>query len=94
MIMIKESSRDVRNNGVKWNVNPPSRDELYPNMCRDNVKWSSTKRTMAENLGEITSVWMCGVKNRAKAFENGVFAIGEIPELLVLLWALTELGVL
>lgn len=64
--------RDVRNNGVKWNVNPPSRDELYPNMCRDNVKWSSTKRTMAENLGEITSVWMCGVKNRTKAFKNGV----------------------
>ena len=27
---------------------------------------------MAQNLGEITSVWMCGVKNRAKAFENGV----------------------
>ena len=27
---------------------------------------------MSQNLGEITSVWMCGVKNRAKAFENGV----------------------
>jgi len=64
--------RDVRNNGMKWTVKPPTRDELYPNMCRDNFRWNSTKKEIANNLGEISQVWMCGVKNRRVAFSNGV----------------------
>ena len=64
--------RDVSNNGMKWTVTPPTRDELYPNMCRDNHRWSSTKKEIANNLGEISQVWMCGVKNRRVAFSNGI----------------------
>ena len=64
-------SRDVKQNGFKWKTNPPSRIELYPNMCRDSGKWNKYKRNLSQQLGEITSVWMCGPKNRKIAFENG-----------------------
>ena len=64
--------REVKNEGFKWNINPPTRKELYPNMCRDNNKWNTTKRKIAQNLGEITDVWMCGVKNREIAFSKGI----------------------
>jgi len=64
--------RDVRKNGFKWKLDPPTRDELYPNMCHDNHKWSSTKKEIANNLGEISQVWMCGIKNRKLAFSNGI----------------------
>ena len=65
--------RDVRNEGESWTVFPPSRPELYPNMNNDAYDWSKTKKNIAENLGEITSIWNCGVKNREIAHENGVF---------------------
>ena len=64
--------RDVKKNGLSWSMEPPSKDELYPNMCKDNSKWNSTKHKIANDLGEITQVWMCGVKNRKKAFLNGI----------------------
>jgi hypothetical protein len=64
--------RSVTQNGYKWTLNPPSRDELYPNMCKDNYKWNSTKQEISKNLGEITQIWMCGVKNRKKAFLKGI----------------------
>ena len=64
--------RDVKNEGVRWSIFPPSRSELYPNMCRDNPKWNSTKKKIASELGEITQVWMCGVKNRKAAFLKNI----------------------
>ena len=64
--------RDVRKNGLAWSVEPPTRDELYPNMCKDNTKWNATKHKIAKDLGEITQVWMCGVKNRKQAFLKGI----------------------
>ena len=64
-------SRDVKTDGYKWTTNPPSRPELYPNMCRDSGKWNSIKRRLAARLGDITSVWMCGPRNRDIAFQNG-----------------------
>lgn len=64
--------RDVKNNGWKWSVDPPSREELYPNMCIDSGKWNSEKKRIADSIGEMTNIWYVGVKNRKKALESGV----------------------
>ena len=41
-------------------------------MCRDSYRWNSTKNEIANNLNEVTQVWMCGVKNRERALTNGI----------------------
>ena len=46
--------RDVNHEGKNWHTNPPSRKELYPNMCIDSGIWNKEKQKIAENLGEIT----------------------------------------
>ena len=64
--------RDVRKLGHKWSVNPPSRIELYPNMCVDSGKWNCEKEKIADIIGEITNIWYVGVKHRDFAIERGV----------------------
>lgn len=64
--------RDVREHGSSWKINPPSRQELYPNMCIDSGEWNEEKRKIAENIGELTSIWNVGVKHRNTALSNGV----------------------
>ena len=66
--------RDVRKNGKNWTINPPSRIELYPNMCVDSGIWNKEKERIAEQLGEMTNIWYIGVKNRNTAVEKGVFS--------------------
>jgi putative phage-type endonuclease len=71
--------RTVRLEGHKWSINPPSRKELYPNMKNTNDNpWNSTKKSIAENIGEITSVWMCGIRNRNIALEKGITSWKDI----------------
>jgi hypothetical protein len=51
------------------------RDELYPNMCnqRDDP-YNKTKLKLAHNIGEITTIWMCGPRQRDLAHAKGVFS--------------------
>ena len=64
--------RDVRQKGSSWCVNPPSRLELYPNMCVDSGQWNGEKRKIAERIAEMTSIWHVGVKHRNHALTAGV----------------------
>lgn len=64
--------QDVRENKHNWKINPPSRPELYPNMCVDSGIWNSEKERIAKELGEITSIWYCGVGHREVSIRNGV----------------------
>ena len=64
--------REVKRDGRNWSVNPPSRVELYPNMCIDSGKWNVEKRKIADRIGEITDIWQVGVKHRNKALEKGI----------------------
>lgn len=64
--------KELNSHGHSWSVNPPSREELYPNMCIDSGDYQYEKEKIAENIGDITNVWYCGVKNRAFALKNGV----------------------
>jgi len=64
--------RELTENGDEWNILPvPSRNELYPNMCRTSG-YEKQKEKIADAIGEITSMWYCGVKERERAFEAGV----------------------
>ena len=65
----------VRHNkqfGHLWSVSPPSRVELYPNMCCDSGKWQSHKHTIADDIGEISNIWYCGVKQRNIGLSKGI----------------------
>ena len=64
--------RDVKNNGKRWSINPPSRNELYPNMCIDSGMYNNQKKKIAKKLGDITMIWQCGTKHRNIGFKNGV----------------------
>lgn len=64
--------RENKKYGHQWSVSPPSRPELYPNMCADAGKWQAQKEKIADELGEITSIWYCGVRNRNIGIQNGI----------------------
>lgn len=65
--------KDVKKNGHRWSVSPPSRQELYPNMCVDSGDyWQREKEQISEDIGEITNVWYCGYKNRQTGLMNNV----------------------
>ena len=65
---------DLNKNGHKWSVNPPTRIELYPNMCKDSGKWQLEKEKIATNIGEITSIWYCTQKHRDFAINNNILS--------------------
>lgn len=48
-------------------------ENLYPNMSRQNSPYYKIKSAIADKIGEITSVWYCGVYNRNLAHDNNVF---------------------
>jgi hypothetical protein len=64
--------KDVKKNGKRWSLYPPSRVELYPNMCIDSGIWNKEKQEIANKLGDITQIWYCGVKNRDIALSKGI----------------------
>ena len=64
--------RLVKQHGKKWTANPPSREELYPNMCVDSYELNPVKKEIADVIGEITNIWYCGVKQRANALAHGI----------------------
>lgn len=64
--------RDVIRNGSSWEINPPSRKELYPNMCVSSGVWDKKKREIAMKIGEISMLWYCGIKQREIGFSNKI----------------------
>ena len=65
-------NREVIKYGAKWSINPPTRNELYPTMGIDSGRFNTIKKNLAHDLGEITMLWQCNVKNRNKAISNGI----------------------
>ena len=63
---------NINRNGHKWKLDPPSKTELYPNMCIDSGIWNKEKEMIAEQLGEITSILYCGQKERELAFSKRI----------------------
>ncbi len=66
--------RNVRYNGANWSVYPPTRPELYPNMCnRNDAPYHSVKQDIASKIHELTEIWKVGVTNRKIGHSNNVF---------------------
>ena len=65
--------REVREKGNEWSINPPSKPELYPNMKNSHDDpWHNTKSKIASDIGEITTIWMCGIENRNNALKKNI----------------------
>jgi hypothetical protein len=64
--------RNVKLNGQKWSVTPPSRKELYPNMCIDSGIWNMEKERIANSIDEITNIWYLGTKHRNKGLLKNI----------------------
>jgi hypothetical protein len=67
--------RDLKLNGRTWSIDPPSRSNLYPNMCvpsEYDAPWSQLKRDIAQRIDEITLVYQCGPRNRQLAQDSGI----------------------
>jgi len=68
--------REMRTKGHLWDVLslPLKRKELYPNMSNGHdYPWRPVKEMIANDIKEITNLWMCGVKNRTKAHTARVY---------------------
>ena len=62
--------KNVKENGMKWEIG--SKSELFPNMKNHCTKWDFEKKNISNEIGEITSVWNCGIRNRKKAFSHKI----------------------
>ncbi len=69
--------RKVRKEGNNWSVNPPSNSFLYPNMKIDSGQWNDIKNKIAREIGEISLIWYCGLKQRQHAFDKGIFTFKD-----------------
>ena len=70
---------DLKTDGMNWKLPTPStlqttRPELFPNMKNSNDEpYHQLKKTLADEIGEITSIWNCGIRNRRNAFMKNVY---------------------
>ena len=66
----------------RWELYPPSRPELYPNMryCDEDYPWHETKKIIAQKLNDITLLWQCGPQQRIVAHQKGIFNWNQIDD--------------
>ena len=65
--------QELDENGTDWKLYPPTNENLYPNMKNKyDYPYHSEKKELAEQIGEITQIWYCGVKNRKLAHAKGI----------------------
>jgi hypothetical protein len=65
--------KQMSSNGCGWKLNPPSVPELYPNMKNtSNTDWIDVKNKIAKDVGEITDLWGCSLKDRNYLNKKGI----------------------
>lgn len=65
-------ARSVKKNGHRWSCNPPSVDELRPNMCSQNPKFMNIKTELALKNKEITMIYGISYNDRNIALKNNI----------------------
>lgn len=66
--------RNLRCNGYKWKLIPPSVPELYPNMSNTNdIPWSEVKDIISNRIHELTKLWKVGPRNRRVGHSNNIY---------------------
>ena len=69
--------RTVNRKGAGWSIDPPDREELFPNMVVDSGKWDPVKRMIAEKIGDITMLWRCGNQQRLLASTQSIVSFND-----------------
>jgi len=76
-----EWARTVKREGRNWLVSlkdgsiGPKDVRLMPNMCnRYDQRWRKIKKELSERWGELTLLWYCGVDQRKRAHDKGIFS--------------------
>jgi len=70
----------IREKGEEWlqcvtDEKVPTNSSIMPNMCNKfDQKWRHVKKELAEKWGELTLLWYCGVNQRNRAHDNGVYS--------------------
>jgi len=68
--------RKLKQEGSNWKLIPrPSVKELYPRMNNEkDDEWRNVKQKIADSIGEITSVYYCGIKERRNSHDNNILS--------------------
>lgn len=65
--------KEMKMDGSKWKINPPSHHLLYPNMCNNvDSQWSQLKEEIALENKELTLISGIGIQERNKLHEIGI----------------------
>ena len=74
--------KELKKNGNKWVLDPPSHPNLFPNMCNnDDYPFHSIKKDLAHKLEEITLMWNISYLDRQNYHSNGIYRLSDIKEL-------------
>jgi hypothetical protein len=65
---------DVLNNGLNWTPMKPQNKNMYPNMCNDDLIWSSVKKIIAEKNKDPTLIMNVGIKERGILHERQIYS--------------------
>lgn len=66
--------RDLRYDGPNWKCIPPSNENMYPNMKNKyDTPYHDVKKKIANEIGELTTLWYVSPKNRRIAHSKGVY---------------------
>ena len=72
--------KTIREKGEGWiqtilSNEIPTNSYIMPNMCNKfDGKWRNVKKDLAEKWGELTLLWYCGIDQRNRAHQKGVFS--------------------
>lgn len=67
--------RNVRSNGMNWDCHNPHISELYPNMSNTyDIPYKKLKMKLADQLKELTQIYMVGYKNRRIAHSKKIYS--------------------
>mgnify|MGYP000435079415 CR=1 FL=1 len=67
--------RDVRSEGMSWDLLNPTREEMYPNACNNNdAPWTKQKKQLCQDLNEITQIWYVTDQHRKTAHSKGIMS--------------------
>ena len=64
----------LQEHGDTFKAGDPKIPELFPNMSIHGSDHVKKKQKLADEIGEITSVWYCGIKERELAHSKGVYS--------------------
>jgi putative phage-type endonuclease len=91
--------RTLRKEGESWlkcitSDNIPTNRNIMPNMCNKfDQHWRHIKKELAEKWGELTLLWYCGIDQRNRAYDKGIYTWKNVNSLDVNSLDVNSLGV-